>query len=165
MDLKNWQIEGEEILLIEAGISKLVRKDTAIETAREQGLDLVRVGFNDKSKVAVCKIFDSKKMRYEQEKKKKPVKHVVKEIWFHLNTGEHDLRVKNNKVFEFLEKKYTVVYGMQLFKSEIDRVGEVEILSKFNAILKTFEGKATWGSPKVFGKNLSVTLLPITVKA
>jgi translation initiation factor IF-3 len=80
----------------------------ALETARQEGYDLVEVSPN--SDPPVCKIMDYGKYRYEsskrlQEGKKKSKAFQVKEIRLRPRTEEHDLEFKIKNLRKFLEKK------------------------------------------------------------
>lgn len=84
--------------------------------ATEAGLDLVQVGIDSRSQNPVCKIMDLGRHKYEMSKKKQPKSHAdqVKEMMFKLQTSDHDLEIKKNKVRELIERKYKVKFGIKL---------------------------------------------------
>jgi len=89
--------EGEQV-----GILSLTE---ALQSATEQGLDLVEVAPN--SDPPVCRIMDYGKFIFEQSKKAQSAKRKqkqihVKEIKFRPGTEEGDYRVKLRKLIEFL---------------------------------------------------------------
>jgi len=112
----------------------------ALETANEQGFDLVEVSPNVDP--PVCRMMDYGKYKYQQSKKtqKRKTHHTVqtKEIKFRPFTGDHDLEVKLRHILEFLDKgdkvKITVVFrgrelqfkehGETMLQKVIDAIGE-----------------------------------------
>lgn len=78
----------------------------AVESAQEQGLDLVEIAPN--AEPPVCRIMDYGKFRFEQAKKaqaakkKQKVTH-VKEVKFRPGTEEADFQVKMRNVRRFIE--------------------------------------------------------------
>jgi translation initiation factor IF-3 len=80
----------------------------ALESARQEGYDLVEVSPN--SDPPVCKIMDYGKYKYQaskrfQEGKKKSKAFQIKEIRLRPHTEEHDLGFKIKNLKKFLEKK------------------------------------------------------------
>lgn len=80
--------------------------EQALNTAMEQGLDLVEVAPN--AKPPVCKIMDYGKFLYEEKKKqqearKRQTNIQVKEIKFRPKTDEHDLQTKVKHITRFIE--------------------------------------------------------------
>jgi len=89
----------------------------AIETARNQGLDLVEI--SPAASPPVCKIMDYGKYKYQQSKKEKDTKkkqHVihVKEIRLRPKIEAHDFNFKVSHARKFIEKgnkvKATVLF-------------------------------------------------------
>ena len=77
----------------------------ALNLAREQNLDLIKVAPN--AKPPVCKIMDFGKYKYEITKKEKEAKKKqkiidVKEVRLWPNIEEHDLNTKANQARKFL---------------------------------------------------------------
>jgi translation initiation factor IF-3 len=126
-DLKikiNEDIDYREVRLVDSDGSQLgvVTSRVALETAQEQGLDLVEV--SDKADPPVCRIMNFDKFRYElkkkqQEAKKKQTVIETREIKFRPKTEEHDLAFKIRKIREFLEEKNKVKVTMRFRGREI----------------------------------------------
>lgn len=126
-DLKikiNEDIDYREVRLVDSDGSQLgvVTAKVALETAQEQGLDLVEV--SDKADPPVCRIMNFDKFRYElkkkqQEAKKKQTVIETREIKFRPKTEEHDLAFKIRKIREFLEEKNKVKVTMRFRGREI----------------------------------------------
>lgn len=88
----------------------------ALETAGEQGMDLVEVAPN--SDPPVCRIMDYGKYKYQTSKKvqgarKKGKAFQVKEIKLRPQTEEHDLGFKIKNLKKFLSKKARVKISVQ----------------------------------------------------
>ncbi len=105
----------------------------ALSIAQEKGLDLVEVAPNVRP--PVCRIMDHGKYLYQQEKKKRHLKHKsskVKEIKIGFSTQPHDLEFKTKKIKEFLAKAYRVKVSIFLKGRERRLVREAgEKLNKF----------------------------------
>ena len=85
----------------------IVGVEEALETAKEENLDLVEVVPN--AEPPVCRIMDYGKFRFEQSKKKnaarKKTKQVqIKEVKFRPGTEEGDYNVKMKRLTKFLEQ-------------------------------------------------------------
>jgi translation initiation factor IF-3 len=80
---------------------------TAVQMARERGLDLVEVA--PLAQPPVCRIIDYGKFQYENSKKQKEAKKkqvtiTVKEVKFRPGTDEHDYRFKMKHARQWLEE-------------------------------------------------------------
>lgn len=134
----------------------------ALETAAEQGLDLVEVSPN--STPPVCRIIDYGKYKYQekkrlQESKKNRTVIQVKEITLRPKTDTHDLNVKINHLKKFLaggkKTKVTVRFrGREIIHSEISR-GILDNIAKATEELGVIEQ-----SPKMEGRCMSMMLAP-----
>ena len=83
----------------------VIDTDTAMEMAREKGLDLVEVA--PEARPPVCKLLDYGKHKYLQKKKEHTAKRkqhqvVIKEVRVRPKIDEHDLQTKLRKSREFL---------------------------------------------------------------
>ena len=83
----------------------------ALETAKNEGLDLVEVAPN--SAPPVCRVMDYGKFRYQaskkvQEARKKSRGGQMKEIKLRPHTEDHDLGFKIKNLKKFLDKKHRV---------------------------------------------------------
>ena len=90
----------------------------ALTKARELGYDLIEVSPN--ANPPVCKITDYGKFKYEQKKKDKEVKsraHVseTKEAQVKIGTSENDMRIKANKIAEWLKEGHRVKIDLFLW--------------------------------------------------
>jgi translation initiation factor IF-3 len=134
----------------------------ALEFAKSKDLDLVEVAPG--AKVPVCKVMDFNRYYYELKKKKKEEKKKskskqLKQIRMSPNIGKNDLKVKFNKIKNFLEKGHNVKVNM-FFRGRQREHLEVgrEILS---GVIKELEGTASCESePKFEGHSMSVLFRP-----
>ncbi len=83
----------------------VMKTSEALALALEHGLDLVEV--SPLANPPVAKLIDFAKFKYQQQKieqlqKKKAKKTEVKTIWLSVRISEHDMKIKANKVSEFL---------------------------------------------------------------
>jgi len=90
----------------------------AMAKARELGFDLIEVSPN--ANPPVCKITDYGKFKYEQKKKDKEVKsravvHETKEAQVKIGTSENDMRIKANKIGEWLKEGHRVKIDLFLW--------------------------------------------------
>jgi translation initiation factor IF-3 len=110
--------EGEQLGILDF--------DTAINRARDVGLDLVEVAPNEKP--PVCKIMDYGKYKYEKSKKKagSSASHQtkLKEIRLRPKTGEHDLQFKVKQAVGFLKHKDKVQVSVIFRGREMAHVEE-----------------------------------------
>ncbi len=101
--------------------------DTALEVAREVGLDLVEI--SPHSDPPVCKVLDYGKYKYEQQKKaaaarKKQKVQEVKELKMRPTIDDHDYETKLKAARRFLENgdkvKFTIRFrGRELAHQEL----------------------------------------------
>lgn len=116
----------------------VVSRDQALVIAYQRGYDLVQVS---ETLPPVCRLIDFGKYKYEiakKERKSKQRRLDLKEIRMKLAIEPHDLKVKKNKINQFLEKghkvKVTVILrgremahkekGFQFLKQVIVEMGE-----------------------------------------
>ena len=136
--------------------------DTAINMAKQLGLDLVEISPN--SDPPVCKIIDYSKFKYNQKKKEKSIrskaqKTVLKEIRFGPNTDDHDFNFKLKHAIKFLEngakvKAYVHFYGRTIVFKER---GEI-LLLKLAQALEDYANVEEL--PKLEGKRMFLMLSP-----
>ena len=89
----NEQIRVREVRVVSEGGSTVMATRSALEMAREQGVDLVEISPN--AQPPVCRLIDYSKFLYQQKKhakemKAKQAKVEIKEIRFGPQTDEHD---------------------------------------------------------------------------
>lgn len=133
----------------------------ALEKARELGYDLIEVSPN--ANPPVCKITDYGKFKYEQKKKDKEVKsraHVTetKEAQVKIGTSENDMRIKANKIGEWLREGHRVKVDLFLWGryKYMEEAFLKERLERFLAIVP--EGYKIADPIKKSPKGLSVAL-------
>lgn len=161
----NNNIRASQVRVVGEGIEPSIYPiATAIEMAKNQGLDLVEVSNN--VTLPVCKIIDYAKFKYEQKKKQKFLKAkahkvVVKEIRFRPTTGEHDFEVKKKHVINFLKEgakvKTSVFFrGREIAFKENGR----RLLEKLKEAIEPY-GKIEHPL-KMEGKNMVLMVVPKT---
>ena len=167
-DLKikiNQDIDYREVRLIDSDGTQrgVVSTRSALETAMEQGLDLVEV--SDKADPPVCRIMNFDKFRYElkkkqQEAKKKQTVIETREIKFRPKTEEHDLAFKIRKIKEFIGEKNKVKITMRFRGREIVYAQTIG-LNALNKIADTLrEDCVIIQEPKMEGRQLVMFVGP-----
>lgn len=136
-----------DIVMPDGSMKNGIPLSSAMVIAQEEGLDLIEVSPAYGDRNAICKVLDYGKLKYKESKRKKAHKQVVKEIKFNFNIGDHDLEVKNNKVKNFLDKRYQIKYSVELRGRERDSVGEAR--KKMEGCLEQFEKIGSWTPIKV----------------
>ena len=95
-----------------------IKTTDALTKAYNANLDLVCFIEANKDELALCKILDFNKWKYDNEKKKKKEnccnKKHVKEVRFSPNIEEHDIEHKIKQVNEFLSEGDDVVLSMRV---------------------------------------------------
>lgn len=139
----------------------------ALRMAEERGLDLVEIG--PTSQPPVCKIIDYGKFRYDQTKREKESKKAqhqikVKEIKVKPNIDEHDLEFKMKRARGFVEKGYKVKVtcmfrGRQMAHPEVGRAVVLRLCQELEDVAQPES------PPKMFGRNLTTVLAPISTRA
>jgi translation initiation factor IF-3 len=134
----------------------------ALDTARNEGLDLVEVAPN--SDPPVCRIMDYGKYKYQTSKKgqtskKKGKAFQVKEVKFRPHTEEHDLGFKIRNLKKFLDKKNRVKVSVIFRGRELAHMEAGEELLK--KIAEDVEDLGTVDQPpKREGRNLTMVIAP-----
>lgn len=160
----NDRIRARQVRLIGADGSQLGVKPLpeALQTAREQGLDLVEVAAN--ADPPVCRIMDHGRYKYEQEQKRKESRKrqsnvVVKEMKFRPKIDEHDYTTKVKHVQRFLGQgakvKLTIMFrgremahpelGREILERVADEVADIAIVES---------------APRQDGRNMTMVLNP-----
>ncbi len=162
----NEQIKVEELMVIgpngeQMGLKKL---EDALTLSRYAGLDLVLM--NDNGKMAVGKIMDYNKYRYErqkklkeQQKKQRETNKELKEYRLSTTIDVHDFETRVRNAKEYLVKGHRIkafirFKGRQMARPEL---GE-EVLLRFAESLSdvsTIEAK-----PKLDGRQMFMLLAP-----
>ena len=163
-DFINENIRAKELLLISPDGEKLgvVSKAEALKKADEYDLDLVLI--TDKGEVAVAKIINYGKFKYERKKKesenKRNQKQIeTKEVRLRPNIGQHDLETKIRHAIAFIKKGFRVKVSLSYRGREMANkdIG-FETLKRF---LKAMEGVAQIDKhPKMNGRFLDAYISP-----
>ncbi len=160
----NNNIRAQEVRLIGADNKQIgvVKLDTALNQARDEGLDLVEISPN--AVPPVVRLVDFKKFKYEEAKKERVAKRnthetSTKEIWLGPLMSEHDLETRLKRAKEFLEAhdrvKLTVKFsGREMAHPEFG----FNVLKKAQSTLA--EIAAADGAPRFMGRNLSLSFNP-----
>jgi translation initiation factor IF-3 len=135
----------------------------AIETAKQEGLDLIEISPN--ANPPVCKIMDMGKYKYDLQKKanvaKKKQKIVaLKEIKLRPGTDTHDYNFKIKNAKKFITKgdkvKFTVKFkGREMQHTELGK----ELMNKI--IEETREIAKVESRPKFEGRQMVMIIQPI----
>lgn len=164
-DLVNKAIRARQVILIREDGSREgpMNKFDAVNIAEQSGLDLLQVGSQDNN-VAIVKLLDYGKFKYEQKKKqqelkKKQVKIENKEIRLTVGIGEHDIDTKARKAREFLEAGDRVKISLKFKGREIafQEFGQKTLnhfFSKIEDIAKIEK------EPKLFNRFLDMYVVP-----
>lgn len=159
----NQHIQSPQLRVLDAQNEQigLLTKQEALDKAREMELDLVEIAPNAQPPVA--KIVDFQKFKYSENKKERAAKKGdsgggVKELWFSPRIAEHDIKVRLNRVEEFLGEGYKVKLTVKFKGREL---GHRELgYDVLNQVFKILEGKAeAENDPKFEGRNLSVVVV------
>jgi translation initiation factor IF-3 len=160
----NRQIRISPLRVIGADGSQLGIMDveTALNTAQEQGLDLVEVA--PLARPPVVRIMDYGKYKFEQAKMARQAKkkqHVIhlKEVKYRPGIDDHDFDTKTRHARRFLEEgnkvKVTLMYrGRQIAHPELGKLVVDRVASELADIAKV-ESDA-----KMEGKSMTMILTP-----
>ena len=166
--LTNKQISANEVRLIGANGEQLgvMPKAQALEIAERDGLDLVMMSASNG--IAVCKIFDYGKYKFDAIKKEKELKKnqkvtEIKEVQLSMTIDKRDLEIKAKRGFDFLSdgNKLKVVLRMsgrqQAYASKA-----VEVVKNYCAMVAE-KGTAD-KEPEIVGRNIIVIVSPKKAK-
>jgi len=149
IDYINESIRAKELLVINHDGTKLgvMSKSDALNKADEAELDLVLI--SDKGEIAVAKIIDYGKFKFERKKKESEIKKnqknaEMKEIRLRPNIGQHDLDVKIRAAEGFIKKGHRVKIslsfrgremankevGFETMKKFLDSISELAQIDK-----------------------------------
>lgn len=135
----------------------------ALNLAKSAGLELVMVA-TGKDNVPTCKILDLGKFKYDQSKRQKEsakkqreAAHKLKEIKIRPSTEANDLKIKADKVSEFLEEGHKVKISVRFRGREMahKEVGQETL----DMLLSYVAGAQIIDAPKMEGRDLSITLV------
>jgi translation initiation factor IF-3 len=134
--------------------------NTALQRAREAGLDLVEVAPQEKP--PVCRIMDFGKFKYQQKKRqhKGHTHHSKnKELRLRPKIGDHDLMTKVNHAKEFLAQKDKVIFSIIFRGRENAHVDEgFKLVQRLTKELE--EVAKIEQSPQMHGRRIVVIYSP-----
>jgi len=145
---------------IEQGVYPI---QTALEMAKEQGLDLVEIA--SKAVPPVCQVVDYKKFLYDKKKKEKEIKAksqktIIKEIRFTPHTDKHDFEFKAKHAENFLKDGAKVkVYVQFKGRAIVFKDKGYALLEKF--IERMYEHGKAEHQPKLDGRRISIFISPL----
>jgi translation initiation factor IF-3 len=160
----NDRIRAREVRLISESGEQLGVKPLpqALQTAREQELDLVEVAPN--ANPPVCRIMDYRRYQYEQQQKRKESRKratnvVIKEMKFRPKISGHDYETKMKNVARFLGEgnkvKLTIMFrgremahpelGLKILNRIADQVADIAVVES---------------APRQDGRNMTMVLHP-----
>ncbi|MDD3154331.1 MAG: translation initiation factor IF-3 [Victivallaceae bacterium] len=146
--------EGEQL--------DVVPLSRARELAHESGLDLLLV--SDRAEPPVVRLMDYGKLLYEQKKSLKTQRknnqaQKLKEVKFHVNIDGNDYQCKIKKGLDFLSKGCKLKVTLALRGREMAHQELAHELMKKAMTEFAVSGDAE-GTPKLLGRNISVTFSP-----
>lgn len=166
--LINEQITATSVRLIGASGEQLgiMPKEQASAIADKDGLDLVQMSYSNG--VAVCKILDYGKYKFDAVKKEKELKKnqkvcELKEIQLSMTIDKRDLEIKAKRGYDFLSdgNKLKVVLRMsgrqQAYASKA-----IEVVKGFCALVQ--EKGVAEKEPEIVGRNIIVIVSPKKAK-
>ncbi len=164
----NENIPFQKVFLIGADGEKIGVKNTfeAIEIAKDSKLDLVLIAVEPKP---IARILDYGKFKYERKKKQKAAKEKQtiiqnRQIRLTAMTGDHDLKTKARKAFEFLLDGDRIKVSLKFRGREITRpeLGYT-MMNKFYELVEAVAEKTK--EPEIIGERfLDMYLQPNKVK-
>ena len=162
--LINEQISAKEVRLIGATGEQLgvMPKAQAMQEAEKAGLDLVQMSYSNG--IAVCKILDYGKYKFDAVKKEKELKKnqkvcELKEIQLSMTIDKRDLEIKARRGYEFLDdgNKLKVVLRMsgrqQAYGSKA-----IEVVKSCCQMVE--EKGVCEKEPEIVGRNIIVIVSP-----
>nr|YP_009315109.1 Translation initiation factor 3 [Titanophycus setchellii]SCW23564.1 Translation initiation factor 3 [Titanophycus setchellii] len=160
----NERIPFSEIRLIDVEGNQIgiLSLDEALESAQNEGLDLVLI--SDKSNPPVCRIVNYGKYKFNQEKKAKEAKKKqhnshLKEVKMRYKIEAHDYRVRLNQALRFLQASDKVKATITFRGREIQHTNlAIELLEKMAKDLE--EVSDVQQEPSRDGKNMVMILTP-----
>lgn len=144
----------------------VLKRNAAIDLAKERGLDLVEVAAS--ADPPVCKIMDYGKYKFEQKKKKQEAKKKattvqIKEIKVRPKTDEHDYQTKLRHIRRFLEAgdrcKVTVFFrGREIVHKDRGLILLERAIEDTKDIAKVDQ------MPRAEGRTMHMLLVPLPKK-
>ncbi len=157
----NWNIQSPKLRIIDNEGNQLgvMDRQTALDKAKELGLDLVEVA--SQADPPVARIVNFQKFRYEENKKERSSKKDsgggLKELWLSPRIEEHDIKVRLARTEEFLKEGHKVKLVVKFKGREMAHreLGQ-KVLDEALALLG--EKVSVEREPRFEGRNLSIIL-------
>lgn len=162
--LINKQISANEIRLIGSNGEQLgiMPRTQALAMAEQEGLDLVMMSASNG--VAVCKILDYGKYKFDAIKKEKELKKnqkitETKEVQLSMTIDKRDLEIKAKRGYEFLcdGNKLKVVLRMS-GRQQAYSAKAIEVVKEYCSMVAE-KGQAD-KEPEIVGRNIIVIVSP-----
>lgn len=141
----------------------LMSFDEAMRVAEEEDLDLVKMASNQG--IAVCKLMNYGKYKFEQNKKEKEQQRnqkivELKEVRLSFNIQPHDIEIKRKSAEKFLSSGNKVKVSIRMFgRQQATPKFGLEVMANFAESLKDL---AVIEKPAVVnGRNIAMVLAPI----
>jgi len=150
--VKNVQFSTTRLVDESEKFYQTISINEAITKAKTSNLDLVCFNEPEENKLALCKIIDFGKWKYNFEKSKKKIEkhqqHETKELWFSPTISSHDIEHKVKQAKKFIEEGHNVIINMQIKTSMNRHIAPVhektsEIMSICNEFSKEISRKQT----------------------
>lgn len=165
----NEEITAREVRLVGVDGEQLgiVAIDNALQTAEDEGVDLVEVAPG--AEPPVCRLLDYGKLKYKEQKKaaearKRSASQTVKELRIRYSTDKHDLETKVRNARKFIEAGDRVRFQMRFRGREV----VYEDLGKqiFERVAQQLEDIASVEEvTPLAGRRMMLTLVPRSAAA
>lgn len=161
----NEKISSPKVRLVDENgeMVGVVSREDALDRAYKVGLDLVEV--SPTAAPPVCKILDSGKYKFEEQKRRAEIRKKqkiieIKEIQLRPGINDHDFQVKMRKAREFIEEgdklRITLRFrGRELSHQELG----MDVLNKVKETLHDIA--KVEHHPKLEGKRMIMILVPV----
>ncbi len=162
--LINEQITANQVRLISADGEQLgiMSKQQAQQIAYKDNLDLVQMSFGNG--IAVCKILDYGKYKFDAVKKEKELRKnqkvcELKEIQLSMTIDKRDLEIKAKRGYEFLSdgNKLKVVLRMS-GRQQAYSAKAIEVVKNYCSLVQ--EKGICEKEPEIVGRNIIVIVSP-----
>ena len=164
----NNQIRFSPVIVIDNNGKNLgpIVLNSAINLARDVGLDLVEIAPNGRP--PVCRIMDFGKFKFEQnlkeKKQRRQQKHAqVKEIRLSPSIQEHDLETKSKAAIKFLEAGHRVNVKLEFKRRELAHK-ELGFLVVKGFVDRLKDHGSSVSNPKSEGRNIFCMIEPLCKK-
>lgn len=168
----NYSIKDGMVKIVSDNFNgQVMSRDSAIQMAESQGLDLIQVSFDKTSKTPICKFGDYGKYRYDltkkfknQQKQNRANTIEVKQVQFSLTTEDNDRDRILNQTRKFLNEGCKVKVALR-FRNKRESQNMQMAKSLITEFLNQLSDIACLDSkPSVSGRELSCIIKKIVNK-